>query len=197
MPSKLIQAVRTGNLALARAKLEAGRNPNQLDDFKNPLIHYPIIQDDPEMLQLLLEYGADPNIHWKKAVTVQREFTPLHIATTMRENDMKHRKLIIDLLMAYGADPAATNSNGRTALNVARNKTAKKYLKKLLGISKKNKTKKKNEVIVLNEADNNQNLNNKLIRVTNKRPNTTRKNTLINNSNMNSITKLIMKNIMN
>lgn len=144
MPSKLIEAVRTGNLTLVRAKLEAGRNPNQLDEHKNPLIHYPIIQDDPEMLQLLLEYGADPNLRWKKDIVIQKEFTPLHVVTTVRAADKKRRKTILDLLVAYGADPAALNTNGRTALNVARNKTAKKYLKKLTKGSRKNKSTRKN-----------------------------------------------------
>lgn len=178
MPSKLIEAVRTGNLTLARAKLEAGRNPNQLDEHKNPLIHYPIIQDNPEMLQLLLEYGADPNLRWKKDIVIQKEFTPLHVVTTVRAADKKHRKTILDLLLAYGANPAAVDSDGRTALNVARNKTAKKYLKKLAGSPKKNKTAKKNELITIN---------NRII-------NTTRKN---QNNNMNSITKLILQNIRN
>ena len=146
MPSKLIEAVKSGNLARARAKLESGSNPNQLDEHKNPLIHYPIIQDNPEMLQLLLEYDANPNIRWAKDVVVQKEFTPLHVAASVRKNDMKHRKTILDLLFAYGANPAATNTNGRTALNVARNKTAKKYLKKL-GAPKRNKTQKKNILV--------------------------------------------------
>lgn len=124
MPSRLVKAVHTGDIALARKKLEAGRNPNQLDEYKNPLIHYPIMQDDPEMLQLLLEYGADPNLHWKKTITVEKELTPLELAATLKPVDAGRRKLVIELLQAYGAVGKKSGSRKTRKASASAKKTA-------------------------------------------------------------------------
>ena len=64
---------------------------------------------------MLLEYGANPNVHGDKPKYYQ---TPLHQATTQK---------VVQNLLKYGADPNATmmKSNDKAQLTILNRKSAK------------------------------------------------------------------------
>lgn len=71
-------------------------------------VHAAATQGDREILQLLLERGADPNARQ------QGDYTPLHSSANRGDHDSAR------LLIARGADPHATASDGKTPADVAR-----------------------------------------------------------------------------
>ena len=71
-------------------------------------VHAAATQGDREMMQLLLEHGADPNARQ------QMDYTPLH-SSANRGDDETAR-----LLVARGADPRAKAGDGKSPADVAR-----------------------------------------------------------------------------
>ena len=127
-------AVETRRPGLARALLEAGAHVDAVFTDRVPALRGDYISRAPykgatpfwlaaqdanvPMMQLLLEAGADP--------TLRNAFgaTPLMVASGLGENDARrppdHRvEEAVRLLLSLGADVAAVDQGGRTALHGA------------------------------------------------------------------------------
>lgn len=97
----LALGAQSGHLEIVDRLLTAGADPRCRDaDGSTPLSF--AIDDDPAILRRLLQAGADP-----------RDCDALHLAARMG------RLEAIDLLLAAGADPDATDRLGRRPLDVA------------------------------------------------------------------------------
>ena len=97
--------------------LVKGANPNKgfFDDkiHSNPLI-MAIQNDSVDIVQLLLEFGAKPNLPRDKYL-----FDPLHQAcSSMWTNNSEARLKCVKLLVKYGADVNSKDFNGQTPLQV-------------------------------------------------------------------------------
>ena len=93
---------------VARILLEHGSNPNPLYDGM-PLLFLASWYGDNELVQLLLDYGADPNCMDQKS-----QWTPLHAAVANNDDP----EVVFSLLL-HGADPGARTLEGRTVLSHA------------------------------------------------------------------------------
>lgn len=92
----------------ARALIEAGADVNFVrsrTDHSSAL-YWAIICQNPELLELLLDHGADPNVPIMKPA--------LHVAISQGEDDMAI------LLIKRGADLDAKDNEGRTPLESAK-----------------------------------------------------------------------------
>ena len=74
-------------------------------------LHESVLWGYGRELQQMLVMGANPNLY-------ERGYTPLHLAAR------KGRYAFILLLLAYGADPEATDNLGQTALVIFRKRHA-------------------------------------------------------------------------
>ena len=83
----------------------AARNP-----LKVQALHAAVAGRNLEIVKAVLEAGADPNAQQ------QAGFRPMHEA-----GSNANRKLA-ELLLAHGADPALPNDEGKTAIDLARDK---------------------------------------------------------------------------
>ena len=116
--STLHQAIQCNNLARARQKLNAGADANHEEDphvISTPL-ETAIWDDLTEMVELLLEFGADPNQqgeshHTERGMTGGD--TPLHTAV------YKGSAKMVKVVLAHGADPNITNAAGVNAIDLA------------------------------------------------------------------------------
>ena len=61
MASELIEAIRASDVKAAREAIASGAKLNELQDGLAPL-HWAIYRGDFEMVKLLLESGANPNV---------------------------------------------------------------------------------------------------------------------------------------
>ncbi|RMD76258.1 MAG: ankyrin repeat domain-containing protein [Lentisphaerae bacterium] len=96
---------------IARMLLERGANPNEIDTDDNCLtpLHLTAENGDVETMQVLLEFGADPNCR-------SRWGTPLHHSLGIHEKFSRERCLeIVKLLLAHGADINACIQPGKDA----------------------------------------------------------------------------------
>ena len=73
-------------------------------------VHAAATQGDREMLQLLLERGADPNARQ------QMDYTPLHSSANRGDHESAR------LLVSCGADARAKTTDGKTPADVARDR---------------------------------------------------------------------------
>lgn len=116
--STLHQAIQCNNLVRARQKLNAGADVNHEEDphVINTPLETAIWQDQTEMVELLLEFGADPNQQDESRHTEHGMIggdTPLHNAV------YKGSAKMVKLLLAHGADPDITNASGANATDFA------------------------------------------------------------------------------
>lgn len=126
--SYLFQAVRSGSVVKTRLLLLHGARME--DGLVTAALN--MWQGAEEMLQLLLEYGADINeVNPEKSVYG----APLHhVAGFMMQ---RHPAQLIPLLLKYGADPYVRNDRNQTPLDVAiwsGNKVARQLLKREMRI---------------------------------------------------------------
>ena len=84
-----------------------GANINQQDDFGRSPLHVAAAVDYAEMVEFLLQNGADISIKTKG-----EEQTPVHFAA---KNDAINS---LQMLLGYGADIDARDSKNRTPLQV-------------------------------------------------------------------------------
>ncbi|CAJ0941197.1 unnamed protein product, partial [Mesorhabditis belari] len=109
----LRQAIKNGHVSSAQLLLEAGFHPNALY-FDGPEITLLTPNDDyyVELLELLLRFGANPNVLDRKGLS------PLMIAAKRGERGRK----AIEILLEHGADinqQGSSRSDFRTALHYA------------------------------------------------------------------------------
>lgn len=93
---------KVGHLACVRVALcfPAAGNPNSRDKYGNTPLHF-VCSTSPDLVELLIEHGADVNAQNNSGVT------PLHCACS-RSLD------IVGLLIAHGADVNAQDNRGET-----------------------------------------------------------------------------------
>lgn len=98
-------AINRGQVEAVRDLLEAGARPNEITG-QSPLFDA-IYKNNFEIIKLLLDYGADPNLKDKKGNT------PIDIAIENESNE------IIKLLLDHGANKDMKNLEGVTPLGKA------------------------------------------------------------------------------
>lgn len=103
----LASAILTGNVKEVRRYLKSGIDINQpIPGEQGYPMHF-AVNSSVEMIQLLIEHGADVNVKDEKGKT------PLHItAVTPSVEKMQ-------LLIEHGADVNAVDANGKTPLDYA------------------------------------------------------------------------------
>jgi ankyrin repeat protein len=92
--------------------LRSGAAVNRVDGSPSPLLHDIIMRNEPEVLKLALEKGADKHHMWE---AVYHDRTPLQLAAELGQ--LKS----VELLLQHRADPNALpgSNHGRTALLAA------------------------------------------------------------------------------
>jgi ankyrin repeat protein len=123
--SALLVAAASGHTAVARWLIQRGADVNAADDVGMRPLHAAFFRQkaDPDLVQLLLAHGADPNARLTAAPeplpSEIGSYAPLVGATPFI---MAARSLDVDmmrLLAGSGADVRAASANGTTALMVA------------------------------------------------------------------------------
>jgi len=105
----LFAAVATGDLArVKRLAIDCGVDPNVREDDKGATpLHVAAEYGYSEIVEVLLEHGADPNIRDKYGET------PLHVAAAFGNSK------VVEVLLEHGADPNARDDYGATPLHYA------------------------------------------------------------------------------
>ncbi len=103
----LADLIQTGQRDQALAMVSAGGNVNEAQGDGTVALHWAVYKNDVELVQTLLERGADPN------VTNSYGSTPLAEAVNVANPDL------VGALLTAGADVSATNGDGQTALMLA------------------------------------------------------------------------------
>jgi ankyrin repeat protein len=117
---EFLEAIRRGDNTEVEARILEGFDLDHAECTHTPPLLFAIMQERFEIIQTLLNYGADVNVR------DHQQRTPLHMAVKMRQNET------IQLLMRYGADAKAKNAEGVSAMELAyrlESKTAAKLLK--------------------------------------------------------------------
>ena len=99
-------ALFTGNPAIIRLLLDAGADPNAVDDGGLTPLHQGAKNSNPVITAHLLAAGADPN------ALDNEGYTPLHHSAARGGSGR-----VITRLLSAGADPLAESNDGRTPLH--------------------------------------------------------------------------------
>lgn len=105
----LIWAARLNYISVAKILIHRGANVDITDNHGHTPLGIAVWNVYPEMVRLLLKYGANPNIKDKYGLLY-----PLLDAIG------NHDKKTVGLLLKYGADPNAIDEHNNTALTNAR-----------------------------------------------------------------------------
>ncbi|KAI9257420.1 ankyrin repeat-containing domain protein [Sporodiniella umbellata] len=109
--SPLLQAVRSKNVDVAEALLQAGADVTQKTLKGNTPLHIAVYTEKYQMVRLLLEYGADCN-----AVNISQK-TPMHFAIEATKRQQNRSFRVESLLIEAGANLNAKDNFGRTPLH--------------------------------------------------------------------------------
>jgi ankyrin repeat protein len=101
-----------GQLAAAKALIAAGADVNAAakNGLKVQALHAAVAGRNLEIVKAVLAAGADPNAQQ------QAGFRPIHEAGTNANRGLA------ELLISHGADPSLTNDEGKSAIDLARDK---------------------------------------------------------------------------
>ena len=120
MKEKLIKTIFRENISEVKELLDAGADVNFIDAKGDTPLSTAIETDNYEMVKLLLEKKADPNLPGVR-------FPLLHSAIDVAIEGVKNDGIdindstkIIDLLLQYGANPEIKDTQGRTAYDFAK-----------------------------------------------------------------------------
>ena len=100
---RLHQAAHDGDIELVRKILKTTVDPDQRDDFGGTALHAAMFQKNTEIIELLLDYGFDPN-----AQGTANGYTPLHDAVWADNLDA------VIILLKNGANPEIQAKDGLT-----------------------------------------------------------------------------------
>lgn len=106
-PEGFLNAAKTGNRQLILRYLDAGMNVNVRSAAHQTALHFAVVGEQLDMVQMLLTYGAKPNSR------NTRGDTPLHLAVTQQD------PYATALLLHNGAQPNLANRQGWTSLHLA------------------------------------------------------------------------------
>jgi len=111
--------------------MEIDDQVKEYDDFFEPtegytLLHFAVEENRLEMVNYLLESGANPNLHMK-----YDQSTPLMLAISLLPPD-ENAFQIVSSLVKYGADVNAIKEGGRRPLHLCRSDDYIKYCELLL-----------------------------------------------------------------
>ncbi len=107
----LAHAVNQGDLAQAQALIqEGGAHVNYRNNLGEAAIHVASMRRNVAMIELLLGFGADPNVSQHSRYGGK---TPLHIA--VQANDPQ----VVSLLLQHDADPNIPDAYGKVPLHDA------------------------------------------------------------------------------
>ena len=114
--------IQNNNAPAARVLLTAGADPNATHSFQHTALHYAVSHGGSlAMIELLLDYGADPNIHSQhvgnEGVTVAH-----HLFEYWGSHWGEHILTILNLLLDHGADVTIVSPRSRagaTPLHIA------------------------------------------------------------------------------
>lgn len=123
--SALVESILSEDVEGARAALDAGASVNALDaHLQRAPLHIAVSPGAPRavsMVELLVSRGADPN-----AEDAKTGLTPLMAATIVAQTggpfavlEFQKSKLVVERLLALGADPGRATRGGETPLRVA------------------------------------------------------------------------------
>lgn len=101
----LLAAIKANDYTAAKELLDAGSNPNVVDEEGDPLLLNAALYASPRLLELLLEKGANPNVRNKDGETA--------LMWSVHDKDK------LKLLLKKGADVNAKANSGNTALLIA------------------------------------------------------------------------------
>jgi ankyrin repeat protein len=115
--SMLYLAVTTNNIDAVRLLLEFKADPNTQNSlFKQTPLMQALNLEAFELVELLLNHGADPDIPDVHGKTVLMKV--LQFPATFKL--AKSRKKILYMLLSHGADVTAKDRNGMTAIDIAK-----------------------------------------------------------------------------
>ncbi len=107
-PENFAIIVGAGDAESARLFIEAGFDPDMKDSRGNPLLTVAVRANYPEIVEILLEAGADVD-----HLSGDRGYSPLMDAA--QKGDLA----ILEILLAHGADASIRSKDGQTALILA------------------------------------------------------------------------------
>ena len=113
-------------LILLKILLEAGaaETINNLNTLKETPLIWAVKVNNPQLVELLLQHGADINMQ----VTKKRVKNPLHYAAAQCNME------IVQKLVAAGGDPLIPDHKGRTAIDIAKKKWHRKVAQYLSSV---------------------------------------------------------------
>lgn len=105
----LLAAARSGDVDAVRVELDRGVSPDTLDRSRNSALGCAIPEDRADVVDLLLERGADPDLD-----TGAAEFMEVPLGLAVRRSPGR----VVDALLAAGADPDRIDCRGSSVGSV-------------------------------------------------------------------------------